>query len=182
MNGFYGLTNELVADRHREYMHEAEQRRRIRQVAAPRDRWTHGFVTRVRTAGGDVTLRGAAGDVSVTSVSGAIRLLDSDLAAGRIESVSGAVTFRGAIAKGGTLDLQTHDAPIELTLAQGQGAVVDVSAFGGTISNAIPGVTGKASRGKPTRYDVGSGDAKISVRSLKGGVRLRRMMPRPNPS
>ena len=50
MNGFYGLTNELVADRHREYLHEAEQRRRIRQAAASRDRWTHGFVTRVRTA------------------------------------------------------------------------------------------------------------------------------------
>lgn len=139
-------------------------------------------VTRVRTAGGDVTLRGAAGDVSVTSVSGTIRLLESDVAVGRIESVSGAVTFRGAVAKGGTLDLQTHDAPIELTLAQGQGAVVDVAAFGGTISNAIPGVVGKAVKGKPTRYEVGSGDAKISVRSLKGGVRLRRMMPRPNPS
>ncbi len=49
MNGFYGLTNELVADRHREHLHEAEQRRRIRQAAASRDRWTHGFVTRVRT-------------------------------------------------------------------------------------------------------------------------------------
>lgn len=139
-------------------------------------------VTRVRTAGGDVTLRGAAGDVSVTSVSGTIRLLESDIAVGRLESVSGAVTFRGAIARGGTLDLQTHDAPIEVTLAQGQGAVVDVSAFGGTISNAIPGVTARASKGKPTRYEVGNRDATISVRSLKGGVRLRRMLPRPNPS
>lgn len=139
-------------------------------------------VTRVRTAGGDVTLRGAAGDVSVTSVSGGIRLLDSDLAVGRVESVSGAVVFRGAIARGGTLDLQTHDAAIEVSLAQGQGAIVDVSAFGGTISNAIPGVVAQASKGKPTRYEVGNGDARVSVRSLKGGVRLRRMLPRPNPS
>ena len=50
MNGCYGLTNELVADRHRECLHEAEQRRRIRQVAAPRDRWTPDFVTPARTA------------------------------------------------------------------------------------------------------------------------------------
>ena len=50
MNGFYGLTNELVADRHRECLRVAEQRRRIRQVAAPRDRWADGFVTRVSTA------------------------------------------------------------------------------------------------------------------------------------
>ncbi len=139
-------------------------------------------VTRVKTAGGDVTLRGAAGDVAVTSVSGAIRLLDSELAVGRVESVSGAVVFRGIITKGGTLDLQTHDAPIEVSLAPGQGAVVDVSAFGGTISNAIPGVVAQAAKGKPTRYEVGSGDARVSVRSLKGGVRLRRMLPRPNPS
>src|SRR5687768_11669943 len=139
-------------------------------------------VTRVKTAGGNVTLRGAAGDVTVSSVSGSIRLLDSDLVAGRVESVSGAVVFRGQIAKGGTLDLQTHDAPIEVTLAPGQGAVVDVSAFGGTISNSIPGVAAQAAKGKPTRYEVGNRDARVAVRSLKGGVRLRRMMPRPNPS
>jgi hypothetical protein len=55
MNGRYGLTNELVADRHREWLHEAEQRRRTCQVAAPCDRWTRGFVTRVRTAPSRVT-------------------------------------------------------------------------------------------------------------------------------
>ena len=59
---------------------------------------------------------------------------------------------------------------------------MDVSAFGGTISNAIPGVAAQAAKGKPTRYEVGSRDARVSVRSLKGGVRLRRMLPRPNPS
>jgi hypothetical protein len=140
-------------------------------------------VTRVKTAGGDITLRGAGGDITVSSVSGTVRLLEIDaLATGHVESVSGAVIFRGALAAGGTLDLQTHDAPIELSLPASQGATVDVSAFGGPISNAIPGVSAHSAKGRPTRYSLGSGDARISVRSLKGEVRLRRLMPRPNPS
>ena len=137
-------------------------------------------VTRVKSAGGDITLYGPGGDVTASSVSGTVRLVDAqDLKNGHIESVSGGVLFRGGLAKGGVLDLQTHDAPIELSLAPGQGAVLDVSAFGGTVRNLVPGMTAEV-KGKTARYTVGDESARVSVRSLKGDVLLRRRMPRPN--
>ena len=140
-------------------------------------------VTRVKTAGGDITIRGGGGEINASSVSGAVRLLDArELTGGRLESVSGAVVLRGSLARGAAIDLQTHEAPIEISLAPMQGATLDVSAFGGRVTNAIPGATASAAKGKPTRYSVGNGDARLTVRSLKGDVRIRRQLPRPNPS
>lgn len=143
---------------------------------------TRSRVTRAKSAAGNITIHRAAGEVVASSVSGAVRLLDArELAGGRLESVTGAVTFRGSLARGAAIDLQTHEAPIEISLAPMQGATLDVSAFGGRITNAIPGAGGTAAKGKPTRYLVGSGDAHLTVRSLKGDVRIRRLLPRPNP-
>jgi hypothetical protein len=140
-------------------------------------------VSRIKTAGGDITLREAAGEVTATSVSGAIRLLDArGITSGRVESVSGKVTFNGGVAAGGSLDLQTHDAPIEIFLPAAQGAVVDVAAYGGKAVNRIPGLVGKPTRGKAVQYVLGNGGARVTARSLKGDVSLRPRMPRPNPS
>ena len=140
-------------------------------------------VTRVKTAGGDITVRGGGGEIIASSVSGAVRLLDTkELSGGRLESVSGAVVFRGSLTRGASMDLQTHEGPIEISLAPMQGATLDISAFGGRITNAIPGATAAAAKGKPTRYSVGSGGAHLTVRSLKGDVRIRRQLPRLNPS
>ena len=140
-------------------------------------------VTRLKTAGGAITVRGAANEITATSVSGVIRLLNARaISSGRLESVSGSVVFNGAVAPGGSLDLQTHDAPIEILLPPQQSAVVEVSAFGGKTINRIPGLTGAPGKGKVVRYRLGNGRARVVARSLKGDVSLRPQMPRPNPS
>lgn len=139
-------------------------------------------VTRLKTAGGAITVREAAHEITATSVSGAIRLLGArDVTSGRLESVSGSVLFNGAVAPGGSLDLQTHDAPIEILLPPGQNAVVEVSAYGGKTINRIPGLAGSPGKGKAVQYRLGSGRARVVARSLKGDVSLRQQMPRPNP-
>ena len=139
-------------------------------------------VMRVKSAGGDITLHRPAGDVTVSSVSGIVRVLDaSGLASARLESISGAVVFRGALARDGTLDLQTHDGPIEIMLPPSQGAVLDVSTFGGTVRNFVPG-TAITMKGKSARHAVGDENARITVRSLKGDVLIRSRMIRPNGS
>jgi hypothetical protein len=139
-------------------------------------------VSRLKTAGGAITVRQAANEITATSVSGQIRLLDARaVASGRIESVSGSVLFNGAVAPGGSLDLQTHDAPIEIFLPLRQGAVVEVTAFGGKAINRIPGLAASPGKGKALQYRLGNGRARIAARSLKGDVSLRQQMPRPNP-
>lgn len=138
-------------------------------------------VTRLKSAAGNVTLRGAGGEVTASSVSGDVRMLEADeLVTGRLESVSGKVFFDGGITPDGSLDLQTHDAPIEIFLASNQGASLEVSAFGGRVTNRIIGVSGAPTRGKAVRFIVGSGTARVAIRSLKGDVLIRRRVPRPN--
>lgn len=140
-------------------------------------------VTRLKTAGGSITVRQAANEVTATSVSGPIRLLDARaVTSGRLESVSGTVLFNGAVAPGGSLDLQTHDAPIEILLPPRQGAIVEVTAYGGKAINRIPGLTSTPGKGKALQYRLGNGRARVVARSLKGDVSLRQQMPRPNPS
>lgn len=140
-------------------------------------------ITRLKTAGGAITVRDAANEITATSVSGVIRLLNArDVSSGRLESVSGSVLFNGAVAPGGSLDLQTHDAPIEILLPPRQNALVEVSAYGGKTINRIPGLTGAPGKGKAVQYRLGNGRARVVARSLKGDVSLRQQMPRPNPS
>lgn len=140
-------------------------------------------VTRVRTAGGAITMRGATHDVSAVSVSGQVRFLDaSGIMNGRVESISGPVTFNGSLAPGGRLELLTHDAPIEIFIPPRPGATVEVSAHGGTVANRIPGATSALVRGKSVHYVIGDGRARVTARSLKGDVTLRQRMPRPNAS
>ena len=140
-------------------------------------------ITRLKTAGGAITVRDAANEITATSVSGVIRLLNArDVSSGRLESVSGSVLFNGAVAPGGSLDLQTHDAPIEILLPPRQNALVEVSAYGGKTINRIPGLAGAPGKGKAVQYRLGNGRARVVARSLKGDVSLRQQMPRPNPS
>ena len=140
-------------------------------------------ITRLKTAGGAITVRDASNEITATSVSGVIRLLNArDVSSGRLESVSGSVLFNGAVAPGGSLDLQTHDAPIEILLPPRQNALVEVSAYGGKTINRIPGLTGAPGKGKAVQYRLGNGRARVVARSLKGDVSLRQQMPRPNPS
>ena len=137
-------------------------------------------VMRVKSAGGNITLQRPSGDVTATSVSGIVRVLDpARLASARLESISGAVVFRGALARDGTLDLQTHDGPIEIMLPPAQGAVLDVSTFGGTVRNLVPGAA-ITMKGKSARHALGDENARITVRSLKGDVLIRSRMIRPN--
>jgi hypothetical protein len=140
-------------------------------------------VSRFKTAGGAITVREAANEVTATSVTGAIRLLDArTVSSGRLESVSGSVLFNGTVRTGGSLDLQTHDAPIDIFLPTRQGALVEITAYGGKTINRIPGLASSAGKGKALQYRLGSGQARVVARSLKGDVSLRQQMPRPNPS
>ena len=131
-------------------------------------------IVRAKTADGEIVLRGVGGDIVATSVSGAIRILGArGVVAGRIESVSGAVTFSGAVERGGSLDLQTHDAPIDVTFAAGQSAVVDVSAFRGRFTNGLALAKRGAANKWTRRFTLGAGEGQVAIRSLKGDVTVR---------
>lgn len=129
---------------------------------------------RLRTAGGGVTLAGGAEDLTVASVSGAIRVDGARVTHARLESVTGRITFLGTVVRGGSLEVQTHRAPVQLALPRDLDADFTVTAYEGLVTNRFGGRPGAFARGKPLHFTAGSGGAQVTVRSLKGDVSIFR--------
>jgi hypothetical protein len=134
---------------------------------------TRAAITRAKTAGGSITLQGGGGDVTASSVSGAIRYVAAHkVLVGRLESVTGSVTFQGTVIRGGTLNIETHDGLVDLTVPRDQLADFDLTTFGGSVTNALSGAGPVVPKGKPVRFSSGAGGATVTVRSFRGNVRV----------
>ena len=138
------------------------------------DLTTRAAITRVKTAGGSITIHGGGGDITASSVSGTIRYSGAHkVLVGRLETVTGAVTFQGTVMRGGTLSIETHDGPVDLSVPRDQLADFDLTTFGGAVTNALSGGGEPVvPRGKPIRFSSGPGGASVTVRTLKGNVRV----------
>jgi hypothetical protein len=134
---------------------------------------TRAAVTRAKTASGPITLNGGGGDVTASSVSGAIRYTGAHkVLTGRFETVTGPVTFAGTVIRGGTLNIETHDGLVDVTVPRDQLADFDVTTFGGSVTNALSGAGSLVPKGKPVRFSSGPGGASVTVRTFKGNVRV----------
>ena len=138
------------------------------------DLTTRATITRAKTAGGSITIHGGGGDITASSVSGAIRYSGAHkVLVGRLETVTGAVTFQGTVMRGGTLSIETHDGPVDLSVPRDQLADFDLTTFGGAVTNALIGRGDPVvPKGKPVRFSSGPGGASVTVRTLKGNVRV----------
>lgn len=137
------------------------------------DLTTRAVYTRAKTASGAITIRGGGGDITASTVSGIIRYLGAHkVITGRLESVTGPVTFEGTVMRGGTLEVETHDGAIDLTVPPDQLADFDVTTFAGSVTNALNRESPVVPKGKPVRFSAGSGGARITVRTFKGNVRV----------
>jgi hypothetical protein len=128
-------------------------------------------VVRLKGGGGTITLRGARGDVLATTVGGAILATDAALTRAHLETVSGPVAYDGTVAPRGTLEVTTHSGDVTLRLP------TELSSFDGAI---LYGLSGKGKGkgepapqvGKPMSFTTGGGDARVTVRSFKGEIRV----------
>ena len=118
-------------------------------------------------------LRGAIGVFEVTSVTGEILAgLTGPVSQGRLESLSGNVSFKGPLVPGGRLEAQSHSGDIDLRLSPALGATYELDAYGGRIEDDLrPG--GPRTLQGSARFVVGDGKATIIVRSFKGTIVLR---------
>jgi hypothetical protein len=125
------------------------------------------------SGGGVIVLRGAIGRFEVTSVTGEILAgLTGPVSQGRLESLSGDISFKGPLVPGGRLEAQSHSGDIDLRLSPALGATYELDAYGGRIEDDLrPG--GPRSLQGSARFVVGDGRASIIVRSFKGTIVLR---------
>jgi len=130
---------------------------------------------RAKSASGDIVVRGGSEDAAISTVSGALRVGDGRFERLRLESVAGAVTFAGELARGAALDIDSHGGDVELLTTRKQGADYELSSIAGRIENrwGTPApVVGREGRGMSLAFSTAGGGARITVRSFKGTIRL----------
>lgn len=135
---------------------------------------------RAKTATGDITLVGGSADLALTSVSGTISVGEAggggQVERGRIETVTGPVIFGGDLAHGGSLDVSTHSGAVTLRWSRKNDADMDIATLTGTVANTLtkrPAIAGREGRGQEIGLVVGSGGARVYVRSFKGNIDLQ---------
>ncbi len=134
---------------------------------------------RAKSATGAITFQGASSDAAFSTVSGPIKV---DGGKGlfertKIETVTGNITFAGRLDRSGAFDFDTHSGSIDIAIPEKTSATFSVVTIAGTITNNISKkspIPGRFGRGAELTLDESGGGAKVSVRTFKGAVTLRR--------
>ncbi|MGQ0648007.1 MAG: DUF4097 family beta strand repeat-containing protein [Gemmatimonadaceae bacterium] len=130
---------------------------------------------RVKTATGNVAVRGSSTDAGFTTVGGSITLRDGTYERVRIEAVTGDVTFAAALSRAGNLTVDSHSGNIDVQLAHKSSTDIEATTIAGSIINSVNSrrpTPGREGRGEELTLSLGIGDARATLRSFKGNIRL----------
>ena len=140
----------------------------------------------VNAINGDVDLNRVQGQVGVETVSGDISVRDATSRWVRLRSTSGDLDYSGAVTAGGRYELGTHSGDVTMTLPENPSASLTVSTFNGEIESDFPITLAPGAhdigvgRSKRFNFDVGRGEARVTLESFSGDITLRgRGVPRP---
>jgi DUF4097 and DUF4098 domain-containing protein YvlB len=158
-------------------------------VAAPADR------IRASSTSGSITIAGPADQIRASSTSGTIIArqvtgsIEAGTVSGRVEvstaaaireallnSTSGNVEFRGAVADHATLQAESHSGQVILDLPAAINAAFNINTFSGSIRSAFEHAEPASGRGPGRRLDfvAGTGAGRVTARTFSGSVRLER--------
>jgi hypothetical protein len=134
---------------------------------------------RAKSASGAITLQGASPDAGLSTVSGPIKV---DGGSGifertKIETVTGNISFSGRLDRSGAFDFDSHSGSIDIAIPDKTGATFSVVTIAGGITNNLSKktpISGRFGRGAELSSEESGGGAKVSVRTFKGPVTLRR--------
>lgn len=134
---------------------------------------------RAKSATGAITLQGASSDAGFSTVSGPIRIDGGNGVFERmkLETVTGNISFAGRLDRSGAFDFDTHSGSIDIAIPDKMGATFSVVTIAGSITNNVSKkspIPGRFGRGAELMADESGGGAKVSVRTFKGPVTLRR--------
>jgi len=134
---------------------------------------------RAKSASGAITLQGASPDAGLSTVSGPIKV---DGGAGvfertKIETVTGNISFAGRLDRSGAFDFDSHSGSIDIAIPEKTAATFSVVTIAGGITNNLSRkapISGRFGRGAELSSEESGGGAKVSVRTFKGPITLRR--------
>ena len=132
---------------------------------------------RAKSASGTIVFQGASSDAAFSTVSGAVKVDGGVFERTKIETVTGSITFVGRLDRSGAFDFDTHSGTIDIAIPDRTAASFSVVTIAGSITNNLSKnnpIPGRFGRGAELTMDTSGGGAKVSVRTFKGPVTLRR--------
>ena len=124
---------------------------------------------------GDVDVSNVRGDVSAHSVSGDVSLSDVDGRTVGAETVSGSIEFSGRMANDGRYTFEAHSGDVTVHANGGLNASVLVSTYSGDFDSDFPVTINPGPHSsREWEFTVGSGGARLTLRSFSGSIYLRR--------
>jgi len=129
----------------------------------------------LKAVSGNIEASGVKGSVEVEAVSGDIKLLDvSEAQTVNVKSVSGNITYNGAIKAGGRYEIKAHSGDVRMVIPAGSAFDLEADTFSGDIDSDFEiTVVGKISP-KEIRGTVGKGGATLILKSFSGNVDLKK--------
>jgi hypothetical protein len=130
---------------------------------------------RVKTATGDISLRGGE-NVGASTISGAIDAAGGQADHVTLETTTGAIRFSLALARGASVQMETHSGPIDVQLGRPTDVEVDAATVTGAIENGWTRAKpepGREGRGMTLSTSGGISSGKMVLRSFKGRISLR---------
>jgi DUF4097 and DUF4098 domain-containing protein YvlB len=146
------------------------QRVTIEALSGPVDLLGTVGETQVNAMSGPVRVANATGRVEIEAVSGGV-VVNGTRLRGSVQSVSGGVVVGGTL--GGALDLESHGGDVELRLANGASAEVEVSTFSGRMQSEFGGGA-RQSGGRQRHVTIGRGGPAVTIKTFSGNVKLLR--------
>ena len=134
---------------------------------------------RAKSATGAITFQGSSPDAGLSTVSGPIKVVGGSglFERTKIETVTGNISFAGRLDRSGAFDFDTHSGNVDIALPDKTSASFTIVTIAGSITNSLSGTRptpGRFGRGAELTAEEGGGGAKLSVRTFKGPVTLRR--------
>jgi hypothetical protein len=121
-----------------------------------------------------VWISDADGEIMVESVSGSIRL--ANIRSNRVDAgtVSGRITYEGAIQDGGRYFFGAHAGQIVLALPDGVNARISAVSLTGDFVGRYPGTPETIDARRREPFTLGSGSAEIEIETFSGSIVIRR--------
>jgi DUF4097 and DUF4098 domain-containing protein YvlB len=139
-----------------------------------------GVSGRVRVEGvsSSIRIEDVRGDLNAETVSGSITVRRGRLDGATLKTMSGSVSYDGALSRSGSFRFNTHSGSVALTLPADVGATLELETFSGRINSEFPltmqpGETGGRS-GRRMEFTLGDGGARVTAGAFSGSITIRR--------
>jgi hypothetical protein len=132
---------------------------------------------RAKSATGAITFHGGSPDAAFSTVSGTIKVDGGLFERTKIETVTGDINFAARLDRSGSFDFDSHSGTVTIAIPERTNASLSIVTIAGTVTNNVSDkrpTPGRFGRGAELVTDLSGGGAKVSVRTFKGAVVLRR--------